>query len=315
MVHDDRIPSASQRTTTADESVPGEPGERPLRCRLSYLPAWASAPLHAVPRSVHQPLTRSTTDPYWTHRRNTMTAQITSAQADLPGRRMAVSLSALAVIGYAAAWIISLSVGAPNPSVAASGSQVVAAFAGRSGPGLAMFALAEGVAAIVLVAVMTSAARAAPPLQAGPGRTDRCRLRDRCGSGLLGRAGPGYMADQRTGAGPADRHCRGHIPRDHADGRGEDVPAGRDGSGHFPAGPTLTHPASLAGAPGSPAGRSPDDVRAGLPASHPGPCLSGVRVRGPTADIRLCYRNSPAPSRRPDCPTHSPPLGDQRPIC
>ena len=34
---------------------------------------------------------------------------------------MAVSLSALAGIGYAAAWIISLSVGAPNPSVAVSG--------------------------------------------------------------------------------------------------------------------------------------------------------------------------------------------------
>ena len=40
-----------------------------------------------------------------------MTAQITFAQADLPGRRMAVSLSALAGIGYAAAWIISLSAG------------------------------------------------------------------------------------------------------------------------------------------------------------------------------------------------------------
>ena len=74
---------------------------------------------------------------------------------------MAVGLSALAGIGYAAAWIISLSVGAPNPSVAASGSQVVSAFAGRSAPSLAMFALAEGVAAIALVAVMTAAARAA----------------------------------------------------------------------------------------------------------------------------------------------------------
>ena len=90
-----------------------------------------------------------------------MTAQITVAQADRPGRRIPVSLSALAGIGYAAAWIISLSVGAPNPSVAASGSQVVAAFAGRSGSALAMFTLAEGVAAIALVAVMTAAARAA----------------------------------------------------------------------------------------------------------------------------------------------------------
>jgi len=54
--------------------------------------------------------------------------------------------------------------------------------------------------------------------------------------------------------------------------------------------------ASMAGAAGGPAGRSPGDVRAGLPPSHPGPCLSGVRVRGPTADLRLRYRNSPAPS-------------------
>jgi hypothetical protein len=92
---------------------------------------------------------------------NTMTAQITSTWPDRPGRRKAVSLSALAGIGYAATWIISLSVGAPNPSVAASGSQVVAAIAGRSGPTLAMYALAEGVAAIALVAVMTAAARAA----------------------------------------------------------------------------------------------------------------------------------------------------------
>ncbi len=89
-----------------------------------------------------------------------MTAQITSAQVDRLGRRTAVSLSALTGIGYAAAWIISQSVGGPNPSVAASGSQVVAAFGGRSGPGLAMFALAEGAAAIALVAVMTAVARA-----------------------------------------------------------------------------------------------------------------------------------------------------------
>ena len=90
-----------------------------------------------------------------------MTAQITSAQADHLRRRMAVSLSALAGIGYAAAWIISVSVGAPNPSVAASGSQVVAALAGHSGPDLAMYALAEGVAAIALVVVVIAAARAA----------------------------------------------------------------------------------------------------------------------------------------------------------
>jgi hypothetical protein len=62
-----------------------------------------------------------------------MTAQIASHPPDRSGRRMTISLSAVAGIGYAAAWIVSLSVGSPNPSMAAPGSQVVAAFAGRAG--------------------------------------------------------------------------------------------------------------------------------------------------------------------------------------
>jgi hypothetical protein len=57
-----------------------------------------------------------------------------------------------------AAWIASLSVGAPNLSVNASGSQVVAGFAGHGGPAMAMFVLAEGVA-IGLAAVVTAVAR------------------------------------------------------------------------------------------------------------------------------------------------------------
>ena len=90
-----------------------------------------------------------------------MTAQIASSRTARPGRRGAVSLSALAGIGYTAAWIISLSVGAPNPAVAATGRQVVTAFAGHSGPALAQFALNEGVAAVALAAVVISVARAA----------------------------------------------------------------------------------------------------------------------------------------------------------
>ena len=71
------------------------------------------------------------------------------------------SLPVVAGIGYSLAWIISLSVGAPNPAVAARGSQVVAAFAGHSGPAMAMSVLAEGVAAAALAVVVISAARAA----------------------------------------------------------------------------------------------------------------------------------------------------------
>ncbi len=90
-----------------------------------------------------------------------MTAQTRTRPPGRPGRRTAVSLSAVAGIGYAAAWIISLSVGAPNPSVAATGSQVTAAFAGHLGPTLAQFALNQGVAAMALAVVVISVARAA----------------------------------------------------------------------------------------------------------------------------------------------------------
>ena len=142
-----------------------------------------------------------------------MTAQIASTQPAGPNRRMAISLSALAGAGYTVAWIISLSVGAPNPSVAAPGSQVVAAFAGRGGSALAQFALNEGVAAIALVAVVTSVAGAA-------------RRRGQAGAGLAAAAFgvavagiswtqlalgtwlfSGLVPDQRTGAAGAVYHA------------------------------------------------------------------------------------------------------------
>lgn len=91
-----------------------------------------------------------------------MSTSITFTKPADPGRRhLAISPSRLAGIGYAAAWVISLAVGAPNPSVAAPGRQVVAAFAGHGASALAMFALAEGVAAIALIAVVIVAARTA----------------------------------------------------------------------------------------------------------------------------------------------------------
>jgi len=82
---------------------------------------------------------------------------------DRAGRRnrAARGLPVFAGIGYTVAWIVSVSVGAPNPSVAASGSQVVAAFAGHGGPTIAMFVLAEGIAAAALAVVVILAAQAA----------------------------------------------------------------------------------------------------------------------------------------------------------
>jgi hypothetical protein len=71
------------------------------------------------------------------------------------------SLPALAGIGYTVAWIASLAPGAPSPSVDASGGQVLAAFAGHGWSTMAMFVLAEGIAAIALAVVVLVAAQAA----------------------------------------------------------------------------------------------------------------------------------------------------------
>jgi hypothetical protein len=91
----------------------------------------------------------------------TVTSQMTTRHPAGTQHGAARSLPVVAGIGYSVAWIISLLVGAPNPSVAARGSQVVAAFAGHGGPAVAMFVLAEGVAAAALAVVVIAAARAA----------------------------------------------------------------------------------------------------------------------------------------------------------
>jgi hypothetical protein len=90
-----------------------------------------------------------------------VTSQMTTRHPARTQHRAARSLPVVAGIGYSVTWIISLLVGAPNPSVAAGGSQVVAAFAGHRGPAVAMFVLAEGVAAAALAVVVIAAARAA----------------------------------------------------------------------------------------------------------------------------------------------------------
>jgi hypothetical protein len=90
-----------------------------------------------------------------------MTIQRTTTNPVRP-RNRAVLLrpAALAGIGYTVVWVVSLLAGAPNPSVAASGSKVVASFAGHAAPAMTMFVLAEGVAAVALAVVVILVARA-----------------------------------------------------------------------------------------------------------------------------------------------------------
>jgi hypothetical protein len=97
-----------------------------------------------------------------------MTTQPTTGNRAGISNRAARRLPAIAGIGYTVAWVASLATGAPNPSVAASGEQVVAAFAGHGWSAMAMFVLAEGIAAIALAVVVLVAARAA--LQQGARR-------------------------------------------------------------------------------------------------------------------------------------------------
>jgi hypothetical protein len=86
-----------------------------------------------------------------------------AATADQAGAwsRIARRPAAVAGIGYTVAWLVSLVVGAPNPSVAASGGQVVAAFAGHDWPVIVNLVLSEGIAAVALAVVALMAAQAA----------------------------------------------------------------------------------------------------------------------------------------------------------
>ena len=68
---------------------------------------------------------------------------------------------AVAGIGYTVSWVLSFVVGAPMPSVAASGDQIVTAFAGHDWPSIVSLVLQEGIPAVALAAVVLLVARAA----------------------------------------------------------------------------------------------------------------------------------------------------------
>jgi hypothetical protein len=97
-----------------------------------------------------------------------MTQQATTGDQADTWSRAARRPAAVAGIGYTVAWVLSFVVGAPMPSVAASGDQVVAAYAGRDWPTIVNLVLSEGIAAVALAAVMLLVARAAR--RAGAGR-------------------------------------------------------------------------------------------------------------------------------------------------
>ncbi len=90
-----------------------------------------------------------------------MTQQAVTGDQAGTWSRIARRPAAVAGIGYTVAWVVSLVVGAPMPSVAASGGQVVAAFAGHDWPVIVNLVLSEGIAAVALAAVVLLVAQAA----------------------------------------------------------------------------------------------------------------------------------------------------------
>lgn len=97
-----------------------------------------------------------------------MSTRTTDARSARGRNRALLRVPVLAGVGYAVAWIASQSVGAPSPSIAASGAQLVTSFAGHGGPNMAMFVLAEGVAAVFLAVVAIAVTR--PALRQGSAR-------------------------------------------------------------------------------------------------------------------------------------------------
>lgn len=99
-----------------------------------------------------------------------MTQQTTTGDQAGTWSRAARRPAAVAGICYTVAWVVSFAPGAPMPSVAASGGQIVAAYSGHDWPTIVNLVLSEGIAAVALAAVVLlvgSAARRAGARRAG----------------------------------------------------------------------------------------------------------------------------------------------------
>jgi hypothetical protein len=90
-----------------------------------------------------------------------MTQQATTRDQAGTWSRAVRTPAAVAGIGYTVSWILSFVVGAPMPIVAASGDQIVTAFAGHDWPSIVSFVLQEGIPAVALAAVVPLVGRAA----------------------------------------------------------------------------------------------------------------------------------------------------------
>jgi hypothetical protein len=92
----------------------------------------------------------------------------TTTSRPISGRTRLLTAPAIAGVAYLLAWVTGLAVWPSNLDVAASGSQVVAAYTGHRGVAMTQSLLVHGVAAVALAGVVLELGRAARRRDGGP---------------------------------------------------------------------------------------------------------------------------------------------------
>jgi hypothetical protein len=92
----------------------------------------------------------------------------TAPSRPISGRNLLLTAPAMAGVAYLLAWVTGLAVWPSNLDVAASGSQVVAAYTGHRGVAMLQSLLVHGVAAVALAVVVLALGQAARGRDAGP---------------------------------------------------------------------------------------------------------------------------------------------------
>jgi hypothetical protein len=92
----------------------------------------------------------------------------TASSRPISGRTRLLTAPAVAGVAYLLAWVTGLAVWPSNLDVAASGSQVVAAYTGHLGMAITQSLLVHGVAAVALAVVVLALGQAARRRHGGP---------------------------------------------------------------------------------------------------------------------------------------------------
>jgi hypothetical protein len=92
----------------------------------------------------------------------------TAPSRPIGGRTRRLTAPAMAGVAYLVAWVTGLAVWPSNLDVAASGSQVIAAYTGHRGVAMLQSLLVHGVAGVALAIVVLSLGQAARGRDAGP---------------------------------------------------------------------------------------------------------------------------------------------------